>query len=155
MKRLWICMLILLAGCSGSVRHPLDDSETRPPDAAAAQTEAEATLREVGAALLPDVKHNDTVWAADDGCATHVDAPEQGDVGRVIFAVYPTLPAGTTAVDVVGAAKAHWVSQGHTVGAGSSNMPDQAITRINGISYAVVDTPPGVEFRAFLPCYQT
>lgn len=155
MTRLWLCLLMLLAACSGSVRHPLDDSETRPPDAAAAQTEAEATLREVGAALLPGVEPDDTVWVAEGGCSTHDEAPEQGDVGRVIFATYPTLPAGTSADTVVGAAKAHWEAQGHTVGVGSSNMPDQAITRINGISYAVVGHDSGVQLRAFAPCYDT
>ncbi|MDH4118416.1 MAG: hypothetical protein OEW30_13610, partial [Acidimicrobiia bacterium] len=86
---------------------------------------------------------------------TSIDAPEQGDVSRIVYATYPTLPAGMTVDEVVANARTHWEGLGHTVGTGAPSMPNQAITRINGISYAVVDTAPGVELRAYLPCYDT
>ena len=154
MTRMWFCLLVLLAACSGQVRHPLDDSETRPPDASAALTEAQTTLGAVGDALLPNVKHEDTEWIADGGCDTSTNSPEQGDVSRILYATYPTLPPDTTAGDVVASAKTHWEGEGHTVGAGPPDMPNQSIARINGISYAVVEVTPGVELRAFLPCYE-
>ena len=147
MTRMWFCLLLLLAACSGQVRHPLDDSESRPPDANSALTEAQTTLGAVGDALLPNVKHEDTEWIADGGCDTSASSPEQGDVSRILHVTYPTLPPDTTAGDVV-------ASEGHTVGAGSRDMPNQSIARINGISYAVVEVTPGVELRAFLPCYE-
>lgn len=155
MKRRWICVLLLLPACSGSTGHPLDDSETRPPDAAAALTEAKTTLRDVGDALLPGMAHEDTEWQPDVGCGTADDAPEQGDVGRILYARYLTLPDGRTEDEVVEEAQGYWEGQGHAVASGSSSMPRQAITRINGISYAVVVMSPGVEVRAFLPCYET
>jgi hypothetical protein len=155
MMRLWLCGLLVIAACTGQVRHPLDDSETRPPDAASALTEAQTTLEAVGDALLPGVSHDDTEWMADGGCGTSIDSPEQGDVSRIVYATYPDLPAETTVDEVVANARTHWEGQGHTVGTGAPSMPNQAITRINGISYAVVDTAPGVELRAFVPCYET
>jgi hypothetical protein len=155
MRRLLALGLVLLAACSNQVRHPLDDSETRPPDAATALTEAQTTLREVGDAVLSSVAHDDSEWMADGGCGTSIDSPEQGDISRILYMTYPTLPAERTADQVVASARDYWEGQGHTVGAGSPSMPTQAIARINGISYAVVDTAPGIELRAFLPCYDT
>lgn len=155
MMRVWLCALVMLAACSGQVRHPLDDSETRPKDAAAALTEARNTLQLAGDALLAGATHSETEWLPDGGCSTSSDSPEQGDVSRILFVTYPTLPADTTAGEVVAGAQAHWEGQGHTVGAGSPSMPNQAITRIDGISYAVVDAAPGIQLRAFLPCYGT
>ena len=104
---------------------------------------------------LPGVAHDESEWTADAGCDTSADSPEQGDVSRILYVTYPELPADTTADEVVGRAETHWEGEGHTVGAGSPSMPNQSITRVNGISYAVVDTPPGVQLRAFLPCYGT
>lgn len=154
MTRVWFCLLLLLSACSGQVRHPLDDSETRPPDANSALTEARTTLDAVGNALLPGVRHEDTEWIADDGCDTSTDSPEQGDVSRILRDTYPALPPYTTAGDVVASAQTHWEGEGHTVGAGSPDMSNQFIVRVNGISYAVVEVTPGVELRAFLPCYE-
>ena len=84
----------------------------------------------------------------------HVGGLQQGDVSRILYVTYPTLPPDTTAGDVVASAKTHWEGEGHTVGAGSPEMPNQSIARINGISYAVVEVTPGIELRAFLPCYE-
>ncbi len=148
-----VTVALLTAACDNGVRHPLDDSETKPATAAEALDEATNELDRVGAAVLTGLVYEATEWEAPDRCATRVDSPEQGDVSTILYRGYATPPSGQTAADVLAAATHHWEGEGHTVGPGAPNMPDQAITRVDGISYSVVDEPPGVELRAFLPCY--
>lgn len=158
MRRVALGSLALIVIAIGSacddeaVRHPLDDSETRPTDLDAALEQANAALDDVADAVLDGVAGNDRQWPADGGCGTNPDSPEQGDVSRILYRSYPTLAAGSTPAGVVSAAGAHWEQAGHSVGPGAPNMANQAITRIDGIGYSVVEAPPGVELRAFLPC---
>lgn len=146
----------LLSACTGdSVRHPLDDSETKPADIDVAMEQATAVMDDVTVAVLADATYDDDDWSADDGCATNPDSPEQGDVSRILYRTFPTTPSGTTAADIVAATEAHWESAGHTVGPGAPDMAPQAITRIDGIGYSVVEAEPSVELRAFIPCFST
>ena len=48
-------LLVLTAACDNSVKHPLDDSETKPASAAAAVEEANAALDDVGLAVMADM----------------------------------------------------------------------------------------------------
>lgn len=154
MRRSAIVVLIaalVAVGCD-DVRHPLDDSETRPDSLEEAQDEAGRTLDELGGGGLAGTPSERDQWTPDDGCGTHPDAPEQGDVGAVLIRSFEGLPEDTVD-DLLDEQEDRWRADGHTVDRGSANMAPQVITRINGIGYAVVATPPGVELRAFLPCY--
>lgn len=135
-----------------AVRHPLDDSETRPADPDTALEQANAALDNVAGAVLDGVDHHDRQWPAGGGCGTNPDSPEQGEVSRVLYRSYPVLASGSTPAGIVTAARTHWERAGHTVGAGAPDMANQAITRIDGIGYSMVEAEPGVELRAFLPC---
>jgi len=144
-----------LAACTGdSVRHPLDDSEAGPADLDAALEQAATVMDDVTEAVLDGKAHDDRRWSADNGCATNPDSPEQGDVSRILYRSFPTT-TGATATDVVSATEAHWEEAGHTVGPGPPNMANQAVTRIDGIGYSMVEAEPGVELRAFIPCLPT
>lgn len=146
-----ICFGIVLVACT-SARHPLDDSESRPSDLGTAVSQASMVLDDLDAEVLTDIAHDEAVWDAPQGCAVNQDSPEQGEVARVMYRSYRSLPTGTTSVELLGAAREHWRSHGHTVGEGSPDMAPQVIARIDGISYSLVDGEPGVEARAFLPC---
>ena len=151
---LLLCLAASLAACTGdSVGHPLDDSEARPADVATAMRQAESVMDDVTDSVLDGAAHDDRDWSADNGCATNPDSPEQGDVSRILYRSFPTTPSGTTVGDVVVATQTHWEGAGHTVGPGASNMANRAITRIDGVGYSMVEAKPGVELRAFLPCF--
>ena len=146
----------VLTACTGdSVRHPLDDSETGPADIETAVRRAESVMDDVTDAVLDGAAHNDRGWSADNGCATNPESPEQGEVSRILYRSFPAPVSGASASDIVMAAEAHWERAGYTVGPGAPNMANQAITRIDGIGYSMVDAPPGVELRAFIPCFST
>ncbi|MDH3299314.1 MAG: hypothetical protein OES24_02300 [Acidimicrobiia bacterium] len=157
--RTWTGFLVLSAvtvvtACTGDpVRHPLDDSETRPADIETAVRRAESVLADVTDSVLDGADYEDRGWSADNGCATNPEAPEQGEVSRILYRSFPTPASGASATDIVSATEAHWERSGHTVGAGAPNTANQAITRIDGIGYSMVDAPPGVELRAFIPCF--
>jgi hypothetical protein len=131
----------------------LADTEPRPPTAEAAVTEARQTLSEIGESTLATVPYTTDEWVAPNGCDTHPDIPEQGDVGRVIFRRYPSLPGGISTETLLADQESRWSAAGHSVGRGGPAMPAQVITRTNGIGYALVSVPPGVELRAFVQCY--
>lgn len=148
-----IVVLLVVSACADGISHPLDDSETKP--ATLAEAHAEATLRidDVAAAVIGDGSFETDEWHAAGGCATNQNSPEQGEVSRILYRSYASLPDGVSASSVIADAFDRWEAEGFSVGPGAPNMPEQTIGRINGISYAVVDTDPGVELRAFLPCY--
>ena len=146
-----ITLIVFLSACS-SAKHPLDDSETRPADLGAAMGQAEEVLGDLDTEVLGGIAHDDTVWDAPQGCAVNEDSPEQGEVARILYRSYSDLPSGTSTDDLLGAAREHWETGGHTVGDGAPNMAPQVIARIDGISYSLVDDESGVEARAFLPC---
>jgi hypothetical protein len=144
---------VALSGCGTSVRHPLDDSETRPASAEAAKTEANLTLDELEETTLDSAPSTSEEWVPDSGCDTLPDAPEQGTIGSVLIRSYAELPDGTTIDTLLNDQEARWEADGHTVDRNSPNMAPQVINRSNGIGYTLVSTPPGAELRAFLPCY--
>lgn len=148
-----VLALGLAAACGDSVKHPLDDSETRPPTAAKAREEADTELDDLGQATLPSVAFTSSSWIPPSGCGTDPTVPEQGEVGTTLYRRYDELPVGTTPESLMAETTERWENAGHSVSRGSANMADQVITRINGIGYSLVSTPPGVELRAFLPCY--
>ena len=154
--RMLVAAAVLLVssatGC-GSVRHPLDDSETKPPSAAAAAAEANRMLDRIGETTMASAAFSPSRWVPDSGCATHPDAPEQGDASRIIFRSYTELPATTSVQELLNRQAQEWEAAGYTTSRGSPSMPEQLITRVNGIGYSMVSTPPGMELRAFLPCY--
>lgn len=151
-----LSVVTTLAACNGdSVRHPLDDSETRPADLDAALEQAESVMGDVTDSVLEGAAHDDRTWSADNDCATNPDSPEQGDVSRILYRSFPAVPSGTSAAEIVTATESHWEGAGHTVGPGAPNMANQAITRIDGIGYSMVEAEPGVELRAFIPCIST
>lgn len=144
-----------LAACSGDpVRHPLDDSEAGPADLDTALAQAATVMDDVTDSVLHGATYDDRHWSADNGCATNPNSPEQGDVSRVLYRSFPTT-TGMAPSDIVGATEAHWEEAGHTVGPGAPNGANQAITRIGGIGYSMVEAEPGVELRAFIPCLPT
>ena len=143
-----------LTACSDGVGHPLDDSESRPADRESALVAANTTLDDVEASVLNGASGTVSEWEAPSGCATNPDSPEQGDVSTILYRTHPRLPAGTTSDAVLKEARTHWEHAGHTVGDGAPNGATQVLTRIDGVGYSVVEAPPGVEARAFLPCFQ-
>ncbi len=145
--------LLLLGACADSIRHPLDDSESKPSTLESAVGEANVELDGVADMVLSGVAYTASEWADPDGCGVNSDHPEQGEVSRVLERSYPELPAGVTQSSVLDAVSAHWNSAGHSVGEGSSTMEEQRIARIHGISYATVSVDAGINLRAFLPCY--
>lgn len=147
-----LCLIVVIA-CSDAVRHPLDDSESRPPTAAEALDEASEHLEDLSTDVLPDAEYESASWNAPDGCATYPASPEQGDVGTVLYRSYPELPEGASTASMLESVAEYWESDGYRVGEGSANMPEQRIVRVNGISYSVVAIEPGIEMRAFVPCY--
>ncbi|MDH5521119.1 MAG: hypothetical protein OEZ14_11375 [Acidimicrobiia bacterium] len=159
--RSWIGLAVLLvvtvpAACTGdSARHPLDDSETKPADIETALEQAESVMDEVTDAVLAGSVHDDRGWSAENDCATNPDSPEQGDVSRVLYRSFPAPASGPSAADIVRATEAHWEGGGHTVAPGAPNMANQAVTRIEGIGYSMVEAAPGLELRAFIPCFST
>lgn len=146
-------LALFVAACSDPVKHPLDDSETRPPTAAAALVEANAMLDEVASAVMAGLAPTPTEWVAASGCGTDPDSPEQGDVDRTLRRTYPELPAGRSAADLLTAVSSHWEHAGYAVGPGAPNMAPQVITRVNGISYSVTDATPALVMAASVPCY--
>ena len=148
-----VASLLLLSGCSDSIRHPLDDSESKPSTLESAVDEANVEMNAVGDTALSGVAYTATEWGAPDGCGISSDHPEQGEVSRVLERSYAGLPAGATQSSVLDAVSAHWDSAGHRVGEGSPTMEEQRIARIHGISYAAVSVDAGMNLRAFLPCY--
>lgn len=148
-----VLLLALTAACGDSVKHPLDDSESRPATADDASAEAETTLDELGESSLSSVPFTASSWIPPSGCGVDPTVPEQGEVGTTVYRHYAELPADATPETLMAETTKRWEDAGHTVGRGSANMPDQVITRINGIGYSLVSTQPGVELRAFLPCY--
>ena len=146
-------MAVAIPGCGTSVRHPLDDSETRPESAEAAKAEANLTLDELEGETLGSVLSFSEGWVPDSGCDVFPDAPEQGTVGGVLIRSYALLPDGTTIDALLDDQEARWEAEGRTVGRNGPNMDPQVIKRSNGIGYALLTTPPGAELRAFLPCY--
>lgn len=131
----------------------LADTETRPPTAEAAEHEARQMLEEIGASSMGSLQFVTDQWAPSSGCATHPNMPEQGDVGLILFRSYPEVPEGDTIETLLADQEERWEAAGHTVGRGSPEMVEQVITRVNGIGYAVVSAPPGVELRAYVQCY--
>ena len=148
-----VASLLLLSGCSDSIRHPLDDSESKPSTLEAAVEEANVEMDAVGDTALSGAAYSASEWAAPDGCGVSSDHPEQGEVSRMLERSYPELPAGMTPSSVLDAVSAHWVSAGHSVGEGSPTMEEQRIARIHGISYAAVSVDEEAALRAFLACY--
>jgi hypothetical protein len=148
-----VASLLLLTACSETIRHPLDDSESKPSTLEAAVEEASDEMDEVGAAALAGGRYASTEWTTTEGCGISPDYPEQGEVSRVLERSYASLPSGATQSSVLDAVSAHWDSAGHRVGEGSPTMEEQRIARIHGISYAAVSVDVGIDLRAFLPCY--
>ncbi len=154
MGTLAVVVALLIGACEdASVGHPLDDSEGRPADAETALSQAQRELDDVADSVLDGVAHDAGDWSADGGCGTNPESTEQGDVSRILYRSFPSLADGATPSSVVASAKTHWEKDGHTVGPGAPNMARQAVTRIDGIGFSAVETPPGVELRAFLPCF--
>ena len=148
-------IVLALAGCGDDARHPLDDSEAKPADLATAVAQANSFLDETAAAVYGGESAVFDEWSPNVGCATNQNSPEQGDVSRILYRAYGQNPAAKSSAQVIADAEVHWQAAGHTVGAGSPDMATQAITRVDGISYSVVDVPPGTEMRAFLPCFDS
>lgn len=148
-------IVLALAGCGDDAKHPLDDSETKPADLAAAVAQANSFLDETAAAVYGGESPVLDEWSPSGGCATNQNSPEQGEVSRILYRTYRENPAAKSSAQVIADAENHWQDAGHTVGAGSPNMAAQVVTRVDGISYSVVDVPPGTEMRAFLPCFDS
>lgn len=148
-----VALVAVATGCGASVKHPLDDSEARPASPDAAVTEAALRLDELGESTMSSAPSTSHEWVPGTGCDTYPEAPEQGDVVRVLARFYDALPGGGTIETLLDNQETAWKAQSHAVDRGSANMAPQVISRINGIGYALVSTPPGAELRAFLPCY--
>lgn len=93
-----VATAMAVAGCGTAVRHPLDDSETRPASPWAATTEAAMTLDELGESTMSSLSFTSQEWVPDSGCDTYPEAPEQGDVGRVLARSYDALPGGRRSI---------------------------------------------------------
>lgn len=151
----FLVALVCLLGACGDLRHPLDDSETRPETEALAFEEAGDTLDDIGESVLDGTDFAEDTWSAEDGCDTAPFAPSQGDVGLVLIRTY-------TADDLEGASvpelliddfESFWSAQEKSVSRSSPNMDPGAVIRINGIGYELVSLPRAIELRAFIPCY--
>lgn len=149
-----VASLLLLCGCADSIRHPLDDSESKSSTLESAVEEAKVEMDAVGAAALSGAAYTAGEWSAPAGCGINPDHPEHGEVSGLLERSYAGLPAGVTQSIVLEAVSAHWVSSGHSVGEGSPTMEEQRIARSHGISYSAVSVDEGIALRAFLPCYR-
>lgn len=146
---------LLVAACS-QIRHPLDDSETRPDTQALAIEEAGSTMDLIDESLMGDVPFTEDTWVASDGCATASFAPSQGDVGSVLIRNYPAgdlADVGTTD-ELIAQYESYWKGEGESVSRNSPNMDPGAVSRVGGIGYELVSLPPQVQLRAFIPCYE-
>lgn len=130
------------------------DTETRPATAADALAEANQTLDSIGETTLKSASFTIDEWLPDNGCATHPDEAEQGEVDRILYRTYAELPSGTTAESLVADLSERWEKDGLIVGSLAPGDSEEAvITRTKGIGYYLVSTPPGVQLRASIPCY--
>ncbi len=141
-----------LAACN-DIKHPLDDSATRPATEDDAIAEATAMLDDMATTTMVSESFIEVEWADESGCATHPDSPEQGDVGRILYRTYSKLPGSSTIKTLMANQRSHWEDNGYTVQENAPNMPATVMFRPNSITYYLNDAPPGVELRAFLPCY--
>lgn len=148
-----VLMAMVLAACDQDTC-VFCDTETRPATAADAVEEANRTLDRIGETTMESVSFTSDEWIPENGCDTNPGNPEQGDIGRVLFRTYAQLPSGTTAESLMADVRARWEDDELTVGSNAPADPeDKVIARINGIGYYLASTPPGVELRAFIPCY--
>lgn len=155
--RVRACLLMaicILTACS-QVRHPLDDSETKPETRVLAIEEAEETLDTLGDSVMGGVAFVEETWADSDGCATAPFAPSQGDIDLVLIRIYSadTLGGVGTPDELLDTYEAFWSDEGESVSRNSSNMDPAVVSRVHGIGYELVSLPPDMELRAFIPCY--
>lgn len=145
---------VVIAACSG-VRHPLDDSETKPDTETQALDEAGTTMDGLGDSVFGNATFAAQTWAAPGACATADFAPSQGDVGQVLIRTYAEDDVSTlgTPDQLLDAYEAYWTALDESVSRSSPNMDPGVVSRVNGIGYELVSIPPSLELRAFIPCY--
>lgn len=147
-------VVCLVAACS-NVRHPLDDSETRPETEAMAVEEAEETLDDIGEAVFGGRAFTDDTWSPEDGCGTAPFAPSQGEVGLVLIRAYDGTAVGGAGSPegLLDDYERFWVDLGESATRSSPNMEPGVVSRVNGVGYELVSLPPAMELRAYIPCY--
>lgn len=141
----------MIAGCS-EVRHPLDDSETRPDTAVLAIEEAEATMDEIGDSVMEGASYEAETWVAQNECDTTPFSPSQGEVGSVLIRTYSAAELGD-GEELLAEYETYWSDKGESVTPSSPNMDPSAVARVNGIGYELAVLSAEVEMRAFIPCY--
>lgn len=146
--------LSLVTACDG-LRHPLDDSETRPETQELALDEAGEMLDLVGQWVMDDSVYSGDRWVADDGCATAPFGSSQGDVGLVLIRSYTeeSMALERSPIRLLDDFERFWADRGESVSPSSSSMDPGVVARVDGIAYELVSLPPMMELRAYIPCF--
>lgn len=151
---LMVAACFFFTACS-TMRHPLDDSETKPNTEPLAVDEAEQTLDTIGDRVLGGIDFAEDTWSGDDRCGPAPFAPSQGDVGLVLIRSYDgvALEEAGPSEDLLDEYESFWNDQNESVSRSSPNMEPGVVSRVNGIGYEMVSLPSALELRAFIPCY--
>lgn len=148
----WCLVICLVVACDG-LRHPLDDSETRPETQRQALEEAAATLDTIDESVMSGAAHDTEEWSAPDGCGTAPFGPTQGDVGVVLIRSYPVNSSSADSDSLIDEYVAYWDGEGESTSRSSPSMDPGAVARVEGIGYEMVSLAETVEIRAYTPCY--
>lgn len=144
-----VCVVV---ACS-DIRHPLDDSETKPETEELALAEATEVLDVIGPALFDDATYDEDVWTGEDGCSTASFAPSQGEVGVVVIRRYESVNLAAGPDALIEGFEAYWDEEDVSASRSSPNMDPGAVSRVDGIGYEIVSVSGALELRAFIPCY--
>lgn len=144
-----VCVLV---ACSG-IRHPLDDSETKPETEELALAEAKDALDVIGPALFDEATYSEDVWTGEDGCSAASFAPSQGEVGVVVIRRYESANLAAEPDALIDGFEAYWDQEDVSVSRSSPDMDPGAVARVDGIGYEIVAVSGALELRGFIPCY--
>lgn len=149
-----VLAFFVVAACDG-LRHPLDDSETRPTTREVALEEAGNTLDLIGDQVMDDSPYVGDRWAAEDGCGMAPFGPSQGEVGVVLIRVYTeeSMALARDPERLLDDYERFWTELGESVSRSSPGMDPGAVSRVDGIGYELVSSPPMMVLRAYTPCY--
>lgn len=147
-----LLVVLCLVACDG-LRHPLDDSESRPETQQEALEAAAETLDRIDESLMSGATHLDDEWSAPDGCGTAPFGASQGDVGVVLIRAYDVDELAGDAESLVDEYVTYWEDQGESVSPHSQSMDPGAVARVDAIGYEMVVLTQTVEVRAYTPCY--
>lgn len=151
----FVALSVLVSTACDGLRHPLDDSETRPGSQELALEEAKETLDLIAGTVMDGSLYVTEEWTADDGCATAPFGASQGDVGRVLIRAYTeeSMALERNPESLLDDYERFWAQRDESVTRSSPSMDPGAVARVDGIGYELVSLPPMMELRAYIPCY--